>query len=157
MTTKAELLADKLIAEGERTVAFFNQLSPDAWVKHVYAEGPGWKVRDAYEHLILSEETLLQLFEIEVCVGRGVDESYSIDAFNAEHTGALSSLSVHELATRYTVTRLRTAEFTRALTDEQLAIRARHPALGESPLIDQIKLIYVHHSMHVRDVKRSLA
>lgn len=157
MSTKATTLADKLIAEGERTVAFFNALSPDAWEMPVYAEGPGWKVRDAYEHLILSEETLSLLFEQVVREGRGVEEGYNIDAFNAAHTGELSALSVGQLAARYSATRLRTAEFTRGLTDEQLAIRARHPALGESTLEEMIKLIYVHHNLHMRDVRREVA
>jgi DinB superfamily len=156
MTTKAGALADKLLSEGERTLTFFRSLQPAAWQKRVYGEGSGWVVRDAFEHLIISEETLQQLFERVVREGRGVDEDFSADRFNAEHTGELAGLSWDELHARYTATRRSMAEFTRPLSDEQLAVRARHPALGITSLEEMIKLIYVHHSMHMRDVRRVL-
>ena len=156
MTTRSTGLADKLVSEGDKVLAYFGQLLPESRSKPVYGEGAGWKVRDVFEHLILSEESLQLLFEQVAREGRGVDEGYDIDAFNAAHTGGLAMLSWDELLTRYTGTRARTASFTRGLNDEQLAIRARHPALGDASLEDMIKLIYVHHSMHMRDVRRSI-
>ena len=72
-------------------------------------------------------------------------------------TGRFASLSRDELLALYDETRKKTIAFTRALTDEQLDIRARHPAMGDSSLEDMIKMIYLHHQMHVRDVKKGLA
>jgi hypothetical protein len=154
MSTKAIALADKLTSEGERTLAFFRALPVEAWSKRTYVEGPGWTVRDTFEHLILSEQTLQQLFEQIVREGRGVAEGFSVDAFNAAHTGELAALSWDDLQARYAETRRRTAAFTRDLTDEQLSIRARHPALGDSTLEEMLKLIHLHHTMHVRDVRK---
>ena len=156
MTTASNLLADKLASEGERVLAYFRSLTAEDWAKPVYSEGPGWKVRDIFEHLIISEETLTILYERILREGRGVEEGFDRDQFNDEHTGGLSSLSLGDLGTRYAQTRAHTVDFTRPLTDEQLAIRARHPALGDATLEEMLKLMHVHHSMHMRDVKRSL-
>ena len=157
MSTNADALADKLLSEGERTLAFFRDLAPATWGQRVYGEGQGWVVRDAFEHLIVSEETLQLLFErIVRDQGRGVDDDFNIDHFNASHTGELASLEWDELQARYTAMRHRTAEFTRPLNDEQLAIRARHPALGVTTLEEMLKLLYVHHTLHMRDIKRAL-
>jgi hypothetical protein len=157
MTTAATALADKLLSEGERVLAYFGSLPADVWAKPIYSEGPGWKVRDTFEHLIISEETLQLLYESILREGRGVQEGFNTNQFNAEHTGDLLSMSLDDLASRYSVIRRRTADFTRALSDEQLTIRARHPGLGDSTLEEMIKLIYIHHSMHMRDVKRSIS
>jgi hypothetical protein len=154
MTTAPGTLADKLLSEGERTLTFFRSLPAERWCQQVYGEGPGWTVRDTFEHLVISEQELLRLFQRIVHTGLGVDDGFSFDHFNAEHTGELAMLGWDDLQARYRQTRQRTADFTRSLSDEQLAVRARHPALGISTLEEMIKLIYVHHSLHVRDVRR---
>ena len=148
-------LADKLISEGERTLAYFQALPASAWQQPIYGEGAHWILRDVFEHLIISEASLLKLFRRIVRTGMGIEDGFNVDQFNAEHTRELSALSRDELTQQYAQTRQRTADFARELSDEQLAMRARHPALADAALEDMLKLIYLHHSMHVRDAKKS--
>lgn len=157
MSQRSNQLADKLINDGERTVAFFRGLPDEAWDRQLFDEGAKWRVRDVFEHLCISEHSLCRLFERIIATGQGAPEGFDVDAFNKEKTGRFAALSRDELFALYAETRQRTVDFTRRLTDEQLAIRARHPALGESSLEDMIKMIYLHHQMHVRDVKKGLA
>jgi hypothetical protein len=157
MPNRAIALADKLISEGERTLTYFRALPASAWQQPIYGEGANWLMRDVFEHLIISETTLLRLFQRIVSTGAGIEDDFNIDQFNADHTRELTALSMDELAQLYTQTRQRTADFTRELTDEQLAMRARHPAIGDSTLEDMLKLIYLHHSMHTRDVKKLIS
>jgi len=156
MGEKASALAAKLQAEGERTMRFFRELNETQWQSSVFHDGAQWTVRGVLEHLIVSETQLQQLFEAIVRTGMGAPEGMNVDALNLERTGSLFPLNREDILNYYTSTRRATIEFAQTLTDEQLAIRARHPAIGESALEDQLKLIYLHHQMHVRDVKKAL-
>jgi hypothetical protein len=156
VSDKANQLAGKLTSEGDKTFAFFQSLPDDAWSKQVFEDGAMWKVRDIFEHLCVSEHSLRRLFENILVTGEGAPDGYDVNAFNKQKTGRFASLSRDELFALYGETRKKMIEFTRVLTDEQLAIRARHPAMGDSSLEDMIKMIYLHHQMHMRDVKKGL-
>lgn len=156
MGERANALATKLQAEGERTVRFFRDLSDEQWQLPVFHDGAHWNVRGVLEHLIVSEAQLQQLFEAIVRTGMGAPEGMNVDALNLERTGSLFPLTRDGILNCYTSTRNATVEFTQKLSDEQLAMRARHPAIGVSALEDQLKLIYLHHQMHLRDVKKAL-
>jgi hypothetical protein len=154
MSDASRQLADKLLSEGNKTLAFFRGLPESAWSKQVFEDGAMWKVRDIFEHLCISEHSLRRLFENILATGQGAPEGYDVNAFNKEKTGRFASLSRDELFALYDETRRKTAEFTRGLTDERLAIRARHPAMGDASLEEMLKMVYLHHALHVRDVKR---
>ncbi len=156
MTQKAIALAAKLLSEGERIVQFFAGLSDAQWQARLYDHGAKWDVRGVFEHLIISERQLLQLFEVIVRTGIGSPEGMDVDHLNLERTGTLSLLSYANLLLEYTLTRQQTVEFIHGLVDDQLALQARHPAIGISALEDQLKLVYLHHQMHVRDIKKAL-
>lgn len=157
MPNTAAQLAEKLTTEGDKTLAFFRELPERAWTQPVFADGAQWDVRHVFEHLCMSEHTLRRLFEQILTSGRGTEEGFDINAFNQEKTGRFDALSREELLSLYADTRAKTIAFARGLSDEQLAKRGRHPALGDSTLEEQLKLIYLHHTMHVRDVKKALA
>ena len=157
MSEEATKLADKLLSEGERTLAFFRALSAHDWTRHVYADGAHWTVRQAFEHLALSERSMLRLCEGLIAGGRGAPEDFDIDRFNREHTDRLGASPVQELLEIFSGTRQATAAFARGLDDDQLALRGRHPAMGDSSLAEILKMIYLHNTMHVRDIKKLLA
>ncbi len=154
MSAKTAQLAHKLASEGEKTLAFFRSLPDEVWGARVYQDGAMWCARDVFEHLCISEHSLHRLFEQILATGEGAPEGFDIDAFNAERTGRFASLSRDALFALYSETRNAMVAFAQGLTDEQLAIRARHPAMGNVSLEDMIKMIYLHHQMHVRDVRR---
>jgi hypothetical protein len=156
MSDRSSQLAEKLMNEGERTLGFFRGLLKETWDKRIFEDGAQWTVREVFEHLIVSEESLRKLFAQVVAGGKGASESFDIDRFNREHTGRLASLQREDLFQRYDISRRQTVEFTRILSHEQLALRGRHPAMGDSSVEDMLKMVYLHHAMHVRDVKRQI-
>jgi hypothetical protein len=157
MSSTAATLAGKLAAEGEKTLAFFSGLPAADRDRQIFHDGARWTARGVLEHLILSEASLLGLFQNVVAGGPGAAADFDIERFNREHTGQLAGEGWDQLLSRYTATRHSTVEFTRELSDTQLAVRGRHPALGDSSVEDMLKLIHLHHTMHVRDVRRGLA
>lgn len=152
---KGYALATKLRSEGERTMAFFSALPERDWQRMLYRDDVAWQVRDALEHLIQSEASLCRLFQQVVAGGEGAPAHFDIDRFNHLHTGLLAELSRGELLARFHAGREATANFAQALTDDQLAMRGRHPALGDASIEEMLKMIYLHTTMHMRDIKRT--
>lgn len=155
MTENNNALATKLLSEGEKTKAFFEALPEEAWTKKVYADGAQWDARETLSHLIQSEASLRTLFQRVAAGGEGAPVDFDIDRFNREHTGRLAELSRDALLQRYTQEREATAIFAGSLTTAQLTLRGRHPAMGDSSIEDMLKMIYLHNSMHLRDIKKA--
>lgn len=150
----AQDLSDKLLAEGERTLAFFEGLGDEAWSRHLYSHDAMWTVRDALEHLTMAETSLMTIIADVAAGGAGAPEGFDVDAFNRDHTGHLAAMDRPALLTAYRAQRARTAALARGLSEKQLALRGRHPAMGESSVADMLKMIYLHNAMHIKDVKR---
>ena len=155
MTESNNELAAKLMNEGEKTKAFFEALPDEVWLKTIYTDGVQWNARETLAHLIQSEASLRKLFERIAAGGEGAPVDFDIERFNREHTGRLETLSRDALLHRYAEERQATVAFANALTSDQLAMRGRHPALGDSSIEDMLKMIYLHNSMHVRDIKKA--
>jgi hypothetical protein len=155
MTESNNGLAAKLMSEGEKTKAFFVALSHETWLKPIYTDGAQWNARETLAHLIQSEASLRKLFQQVVAGGEGAPIDFDIERFNREHTGRLENLSRDELLQRYADERRATVDFANGLTSEQLTLRGRHPAMGDSSVEDMLKMIYLHNSMHVRDIKKA--
>jgi DinB superfamily len=151
----ASVLADKLLGEGARIREYFAGLSDAHWDQPLYTHEKTWRVTQVLEHLILSERNLLGLFKQVAAGGAGAPTDFDIDRFNLEHTGDLAELSRAKLLEAFEAQRAETASFARALSDEQLALRGRHPALGDSTVSEMLKMIYLHNAMHLKDVKRA--
>jgi hypothetical protein len=155
MTGHHYALAAKLASEGERTRSFFEALPEETWRTLVYSDGAQWDARETLAHLIQAEASLRALFEQVTAGGEVAPVDFDIERFNLEHTGRLAQLSRDELLQRYAEERVATVAFASGLTNEQLAMRGRHPAMGDSSIEDMLKMIYLHNSMHVRDIKRA--
>jgi hypothetical protein len=151
----ASVLADKLAAEGERVAEFF-AAHADRQTVSIYADGAAWSLRQTLEHLILSERSLLAVFRDVAAGGSGAPVDTDVEAFNRAHTDELAALSYDALGEAFRAQRAVTVACARALTDEQLTLRGRHPAMGETPLGDMFKMIAMHGMMHLRDVRRAL-
>lgn len=156
MTEHNNALAAKLASEGERTREFFEALPEEAWRRLVYSDGAQWDARETLAHLIQAETSLRALFEQVTAGGEGAPADFDIERFNHEHTGQLAQLSRDELLQRYAEERITTVAFASGLTHAQLAMRGRHPAMGDSSIEDMLKMVYLHNSMHVRDIKRAV-
>lgn len=156
MSDKADKLAEKLTREGERSLAFFQALPPDAWNKQIYSEGAAWTTRDIFEHLSTAEHGMKRLCEQIIETGLGAPEDFDVDAHNKSRTGRFANLSLEELTKLYVDTRARTVAYARTLDDTQLQKRGRHPAMGDSSVEGILKMIYLHNTLHIGDIKKAL-
>jgi uncharacterized damage-inducible protein DinB len=148
-------LAEKLKVEGERLFQFFEGLTEEQWTQDVYTEGTTWSVRNVLSHFVTSERGLVKLFEQIRQGGAGSSDDFSIDRYNAAQQQRMKDLTPAELLEQYRSVRADSIRWVSGLKDEELEIKGRHPFLGETIIREMIKMLYVHHQLHYRDVKRS--
>jgi len=150
-------LSAKLQIEGDKVRAFFAGLTPEQWAMTVYAEGADWTPCSILAHLVTAERGFLRLFEAIRQGGNGASEDFSIDRYNARQQDKTRDLAPADLLPQYIDVRAAMAAYVATLTETELAITARHPAMGISTLADMIKMLYLHNSMHVRDIKQVIS
>ena len=154
MSNPAEL-AEKLKSEGERILAIFGELADVQWMTEVYTEDAVWTVRDVLSHFVTSERGLLKLFDQIRSGGAGVPGDFSIDRYNASQQEKTKGLSPLELLEQYKVVRATSVAWVSELEESDLEILGHHPFLGETTLLEMIKMLYLHNQIHYRDLKKS--
>jgi uncharacterized damage-inducible protein DinB len=154
---RAAQIADKLLSEGERTLLYFGGLALSAWALPVYQDGAAWTVQQVLHHLIAAERGLRSMFENVAAGGPGAPADFDIEGYNLDTTAQMTNPTPAALFEHYTAERATTVAFARGLSETQLALRGRHPAMGDSSLEDMLRLMYLHNSAHVKDIKRVLA
>ena len=155
MSETAEL-AEKLKLEGERLVQFFSELKESQWQQDVYTEGTTWSVRNVLSHFVTSERGLVKLFEQIRLGGAGSPADFSIDRYNESQQRKTQEASPAELLEQYKTVRATSIAWVGGLKDDELEIKGRHPFLGETIIRKMIKMLYIHHQLHYRDMKRAL-
>ncbi|HRJ74918.1 MAG TPA: DinB family protein [Anaerolineales bacterium] len=149
-------LAEKLKSEGEKMFAFFSGLAEEQWTSEVYTEGETWTLRNVLSHFVTSEKGLVKLFERIRTTGEGASEDFSIDRYNATQQQKMKDYTPAELLEQYKEVRANSIAWVSGLKEEELDIKGRHPFLGETMIRDMIKMLYIHHMNHYRDVKRAM-
>jgi hypothetical protein len=147
-------LAERLKKEGEKAVAYFAALTEEQWRSEVYTEGDTWTIRSVLAHFVTSERGLLKLFENVREGGSGASEDFSIDHYNARQQEKTRDLTPQELLAQFADVRADTAKWVSGLSEEDLAKVGRHPFLGQVPLVEMIKMIYLHNQIHFRDFRK---
>lgn len=141
-------------------LAFFKGLTPAQWNQEIYTNShsqySGWKVRDVLAHFIAAEKGFHALIQNVMNGGQGAGAEVDIDAYNARTVDEMRGLDADMLLGQFAMVRERTAALVEALRLDQLALRGRHPNLGESALDEMIRAIYHHNSLHLRDVHQAL-
>jgi hypothetical protein len=150
----AAWLARRLKKEGEKVVAYFSTLTDEQWQTEVYTEGEIWTIRNVLAHFVTSERGLLILFERIRQGGPGAADDFSIDRYNASQQRKTRSLTAQELLEQYTQVRADAVEWVSGLSEEDLVIEGRHPFLGQVPLTEMIKMLYLHNQIHFRDFRK---
>ena len=150
----AAWLARRLKKEGEKVVAYFSTLTDEQWQTEVYTEGETWTIRNVLAHFVTSERGLLKLFERVRQGGPGAADDFSIDRYNASQQRKTRSLTAQELLEQYTQVRADAVEWVSGLSEEDLVIEGRHPFLGQVPLTEMIKMLYLHNQIHFRDFRK---
>ena len=155
----AEPRIDALVARLEKgrskTQETLAGLAPEQWQIVLYPEPP-WTVRNLLAHFVSSEERLLELAQDVAAGGAGAPEGFDFDAFNAEETPRLAGQPAEALLTALDAARGRTVAWVRTLSEDQLDLLGRHPALGQITLETMITAIYGHQLLHMRDLADQL-
>lgn len=154
MTDSPERLAERLLAEGEKTAQFFRDLAPEAWDIAVYTEGATWTVLQVLAHFVASEDSMARLVRSIQSGGGGTPEGFDLDGYNTRKVANLQAASPAELLELFAERRRVTAAMTLAMSPEDLARTGRHPFLGVAPIADIVKLMYRHNGIHLRDIRK---
>lgn len=149
-------LAKRLEKEGAKVIETFNALTDEQWQVEVYTEGQVWTIRHVLAHFVTSERGLLKLFKSIREGGLGVSEDFSIDYYNSRQQEKTRELSAEELLAQYRNVRANTVQWVSHLTQEDLEIEGRHPFLGQVPLLEMLKMLYLHNQIHFRDFRKLL-
>jgi uncharacterized damage-inducible protein DinB len=150
-------LSAKLQSEGEKVFAYFSALAPEQWHQVIDSESAEWTVRSVLAHLVSAEQGFLKIFASIRDGGPGASDDFDIDRYNASQQDKLADVPPAELMTRYQAVRAEMTTFAASLTESDLQKQGRHPALGITTLADMLKLVYLHNTMHLRDVKRVIS
>jgi hypothetical protein len=154
--SESSTLAAKLEVEGQKLGRFIAGLGADEWNMRVYADGAVWTTRSVFAHLLAAEQAFLKLFDQIRLGGQGVSDDFDIDRYNASQQRKMAELLPADLVQKFPEIRRQMITFVRALTDQDLQKRARHPFLGVVTLREMIRMIYIHGQTHYRDVRRAL-
>ena len=150
------MLAEKLKSEGEKFYSFFGGLTDEQWKTEVYTEGATWTLRNVLSHFATSERGLVKLFEGIRQGGTGVTDDFSIDRYNASQQEKTNDLSPQELLELYKSIRAETVKWVLTLNEADLQKTGRHPFLGQTNMLEMVKMLYLHNQIHYRDVRKVL-
>jgi uncharacterized protein (TIGR03083 family) len=149
-------LAERLRAEGDKTLTFFAGLSPAQWQASVYTEGETWTIRSVLAHYVTAEKGFVSIFNSIREGGPGVHEDFDIDRYNASQQKKTGELSPAELLEQFRSVRARMVALVASMSADDLARQGRHPFLGQTTLDEMIKMVYRHNQIHYRDLRKIL-
>lgn len=145
----------RLKAEGEKTTAFFESLSPEDWERQIYTTGSGWRIGDILAHFISAEKAYQHYLQDVLKGGTGAPDSMDIDQFNEAEVATMHEPPA-ELLESFKQVRQDTLHFIADFEDEDLTRIANHPWFDDREIGWYLKLIYRHNTMHRMDIRKSL-
>jgi hypothetical protein len=156
---KQELI-DTLQSEWERTAALFQSLPPEAWSLVIYDNPQVWTTRHILIHLCDAEHQFRRMLLNSLEGGEGSPVGVDYDTHNLEAVPRLSAKwateSNAELITRLAGVRASLIEAVAQFPEADLDRIIRHPLLGEIPVTEFIRAVFLHTKLHGRDIKRRL-
>jgi len=156
MPDTSAYLSERLLDEGEKSIAFFQALTPEQLNQIVYTEGSRWTARQVMAHFASAERSLLKLIENIAAGGVGSPVDFDVNGYNERKVNELKDESLLDLVEKFRQNRLKTATFVAGLETEELQRQGRHPFLGVAPLFEIIKIIYRHNQIHQREIRQEL-
>jgi hypothetical protein len=150
-------LTQRLVEEGEKTLAFFQSLSPALWNIQVYTEGSCWNVKQVLAHFVSAEDSLAKLIANIQSGGDGTPEDFNLNAYNERKVAALDQASPISLIELFSSQRKQTVDLVSRMAPVDLIQTGRHPFLGMTTLEEIIKLIYRHNGIHIREIRKVIS
>lgn len=155
MGDELDHIRKRLKDEGEKTIAFFEALSPGDWERRIYTTGSAWRVGDILAHFISAERAYQYYLQDILQGGTGAPYNLDIDQFNEAEVAKMSG-TPDELLESFRQVRQETIQFTNEMHDDDLTKIANHPWFDEKEIGWFLKLIYRHNTMHRMDIRKSL-
>lgn len=149
-------LSERLLQEGEKSIAFFQALSPEQLCIKVYSDGSCWTPHQVLAHFATAEHSLYRLIENVAAGGAGSPEDFDVNLYNERKVKEYGGKSLPELTEQFRQNRQKTASFVANLNQEDLQRQGRHPFLGVTSLAEIIKIIYRHNQIHQREIRQEL-
>lgn len=154
--TDSSHLVERLLAEGEKTLAFFRALSPAELETPIYTDGAGWTIRQILAHFVMAERSMDQLVLHILAGGAGTPEDFDLNGYNERRVATLQDEGLEALLEQFQTARRATAELCARLSPDDLARTGRHPFLGVAPVSDILQLMYRHNQIHQREIRKVL-
>jgi hypothetical protein len=145
-----------MLSEGEKTIAYFKALPPDAWDTQVYTTGSCWNIKQLLAHFLSAERGLTALVRDIITEGGGAPEEFDIDDFNEGEVAGLVDIEIPALLNAFGEARKEFSELVGSLSAQDLDRMGRHPWFGETELRKALKLVYRHNMIHLRDIRKAL-
>ncbi|MFZ0614436.1 MAG: DinB family protein [Desulfobacterales bacterium] len=147
----------RVLEEGqERTVTFFETLSPPDLDLPVYVDEVHWTVRQVLAHFITIETSMQRLFSNMLAGGPGAPEDFDLERFNRTQPAKLDGLSLEELIDRFRAVRTETIGIVANMQDSDLERIGRHPFHGTGRLERFIRWADEHAHLHELDISAVL-
>lgn len=156
MNEELQRISQRMLSEGEKTVAYFKNLPREAWESQVYTTGTCWNIKQVLAHFLSAERGLTALVHDIITEGGGTPEEFDIDEFNESEVADLADLEIPALLDAFGEAREKFSDLVGSLSAEDLDRMGRHPWFGETELRKALKLVYRHNMIHLRDIRKAL-
>ncbi len=156
MDKELQNISRRMKSEGEKTIAYFNSLPPEAWKQQVYTTGTCWNIHQVLAHFVSAERGLMHLVREISSGGRGAPDDFEIDEYNENEVSGLQELEVSDLIEAFSSGRKEFGALVESLSATDLDRLGRHPWFGETELRKALKLVYRHNMIHQRDIRKAL-
>jgi hypothetical protein len=156
MADTPEFLSERLVADGEKSIDFFNHVPLEDWQQTIYTDGSVWTLHEVLAHFVTAEASLCKLIENIIAGGSGSPEDFDLNLYNNRKVEKLKETTVPDLLAEFKNNRQATAQVVQNLSLQDLERTGRHPYLGIAPLAEIIKIIYRHNQIHIREIRKIL-
>lgn len=156
MDEELQRISQRMLSEGEKTIAYFKTLPPEAWDTQVYTTGSCWNIKQLLAHFLSAERGLIALVRDIITEGGGAPEEFNIDEFNEAEVAGLVDQELPALLGAFDAARKEFSELVGSLSAQDLERMGRHPWFGETELRKALKLVYRHNMIHLRDIRKAL-
>jgi hypothetical protein len=119
--------------------------------------GDGWTIREILTHLWNAEEDHCRVI---ATIAKGdharLEGTLDLESHNATRLAERGTLTKADILAGLATQRARTEGLFNRLTEEQLSLEGRHPALGQMTIDKIFRIIGIHMKMHIQEINEAL-
>ncbi len=153
---RRQAIIDTLEKGLERSIAFFESLTPDQLGEEIYQDGARWSALQVVAHFIAIERSMQWLFNNILSGGEGSPEDFDVDRYNQSQTRKFDDLPLDGLIERLRRVRRETIDIVSAMSESDLDREGRHAFHGHGKLERFIRWADEHMQIHEDDIRAAL-